>query len=720
MLVPILDFFSVALVAAELFLGALIWLSDRKNPVNIGFGSLALCGALWGGAVFMLGHPRGNLELWGIISFVGPILLPISLLLFVANYPYRGGLVKSWQIALVAGMALGLLVMNGLGLIVGNYHLAAPIEYERRFGYYYLFVPYFVATVLWGLAGIIHKYFKASPVERTQTLYVMFGVSAALVAGAAAGLLLPMFGIVKFTFFGPILSGMIVVVFVGYGVLHYQVMNVKLAAARAGAFLIIYTAILSGPMVLGYYYSWPMAMILMFALATLGPVLYRTIENRFSARINQERELRYRRGVVRIATGLARHKKLHKLLRFIVYVLRSVLKVSFAEIFLEDESASSYKWVNVRRDEYALDDAVAYDVNHPLVAYMQNSSGPTAGSAAPAAVRPYLEQNERHIEYLVPLLIEKKLIGFIILGAKNDKAPYSADDRGILEIITRQASYAVSNCRFFEQFRTTEDRVFDAERLASIGGMAGGVVHQLSHRIAGFDYTMSQLDVLIETLSERFSNDPSLSQVLEKYETAHIMFRNNMHGMSEMISEMLNFIRSQRDSRMVYGTFSLKELLHLIIGPLKTKHQIPDAFPLVTNLGKNDEICGVRTHIVEAMINLIDNAYDAVEEKRARLPTEEQRKNFMPHISVTLIQTPQKSLIQVSDNGIGIRGPEKSNIFKMFYSTKNRAGKSGTGIGMYVVRRIIEEFHKGRIWFDSEHQVGTKFYIELPKPVVEE
>jgi signal transduction histidine kinase len=314
------------------------------------------------------------------------------------------------------------------------------------------------------------------------------------------------------------------------------------------------------------------------------------------------------------------------------------------------------------------------------------------------------------------LLIEKKLTGFIILGAKRDRKPYSTDDKAVLDIITRQASYAVANCRFFGQFRSTEDRVFNAERLASIGGMAGGVVHQLSKRIAGFTYTLSQLDGLIETLNERFGTNPAMLQVLEKYETAHIMFRNNMHGMSEMVSDMLNFIRSQRDSRMVYSTFSLAEVMRLILGPLKTKHQIPDNFPLIMNLDKNDEVHGVKTHLVEAMINLLDNAYDAVEEKRSKLPTEDQRKNFVPHISVTLIQTPQKSLIQVSDNGIGIRAEEKVNIFKMFYSTKKGSGKSGTGIGMYVVRRIIEEFHKGRIWFDSEHQVGTKFYIELPKP----
>jgi signal transduction histidine kinase len=318
------------------------------------------------------------------------------------------------------------------------------------------------------------------------------------------------------------------------------------------------------------------------------------------------------------------------------------------------------------------------------------------------------------------LLIEKKLIGFILLGPKKEKIDFTQDDRAILEIITKQASYAVANCRFFGQFKSTENRVFDAERMASIGGMAGGVVHQLSNKIAGFTYALSQMDGLIEALNERFIKDPAMAPILERYESAHIMFRNNMHEMAEMVSDMLNFMRSQRDSRLVYGFYPLTEMLRLIVGPLKTKHQVSGNFPLTMNLGKNDEIYGVKTHIIEALINLVDNAYDAVEEKRLRLPTEGQRNNFMPHISVTLIQTPQKSLIQVSDNGIGIRATEKANIFRMFYSTKKNSGKSGTGIGMYVVRRIIEEFHKGRIWFDSEHQVGTKFYIELPKPAVEE
>jgi len=83
-------------------------------------------------------------------------------------------------------------------------------------------------------------------------------------------------------------------------------------------------------------------------------------------------------------------------------------------------------------------------------------------------------------------------------------------------------------------------------------------------------------------------------------------------------------------------------------------------------------------------------------------------------IKLKLEETSTKYRIEISDNGSGIKDEAKSKIFAPFFTTKS-SYKSGTGIGMYVVRRIVEENHKGRIWFESAHMQGTKFIIELPK-----
>ncbi|MBU1112360.1 MAG: HAMP domain-containing histidine kinase, partial [Candidatus Omnitrophica bacterium] len=57
---------------------------------------------------------------------------------------------------------------------------------------------------------------------------------------------------------------------------------------------------------------------------------------------------------------------------------------------------------------------------------------------------------------------------------------------------------------------------------------------------------------------------------------------------------------------------------------------------------------------------------------------------------------------------------DKKKIFAPFFTTKS-SYKSGTGIGIYVVKRIIEESHQGQISFSSEYLQGTTFYIKLPK-----
>jgi signal transduction histidine kinase len=83
-------------------------------------------------------------------------------------------------------------------------------------------------------------------------------------------------------------------------------------------------------------------------------------------------------------------------------------------------------------------------------------------------------------------------------------------------------------------------------------------------------------------------------------------------------------------------------------------------------------------------------------------------------MELKLTQDPSFSRIEISDNGIGVNEEDKHRIFAPFFTTKS-SYKSGTGIGMYVVQRMVEENHGGKVWFDSSYMKGTKFFIELPK-----
>ncbi|MDD5432916.1 MAG: HAMP domain-containing sensor histidine kinase, partial [Candidatus Omnitrophica bacterium] len=121
------------------------------------------------------------------------------------------------------------------------------------------------------------------------------------------------------------------------------------------------------------------------------------------------------------------------------------------------------------------------------------------------------------------------------------------------------------------------------------------------------------------------------------------------------------------------------------------------------------KIKGNLTQLQEVFFNLIDNAYDAIVERRTTL----KEPGYRGKITIKAFPKEHSLEIVVQDNGMGIKTDNDKKVFTPFFTTKISSRK-GTGLGLYVIRRIITDTHRGKITFESEHQVGTRFIIELP------
>ncbi len=79
------------------------------------------------------------------------------------------------------------------------------------------------------------------------------------------------------------------------------------------------------------------------------------------------------------------------------------------------------------------------------------------------------------------------------------------------------------------------------------------------------------------------------------------------------------------------------------------------------------------------------------------------------------ISTERKVLITIKDTGLGIPAKQQSRMFEKFFRADNvqTAETEGTGLGLYIAKAIIEG-HGGKIWFESEENAGTTFFLELP------
>jgi two-component system, chemotaxis family, sensor kinase Cph1 len=107
------------------------------------------------------------------------------------------------------------------------------------------------------------------------------------------------------------------------------------------------------------------------------------------------------------------------------------------------------------------------------------------------------------------------------------------------------------------------------------------------------------------------------------------------------------------------------------------------------------------TQLLRAFQNLIQNAVKF-------------RRDEPPRVHVSAVKNKDEWIFSVKDNGIGIESQYLDRIFVIFQRLHLRSEYAGTGMGLAIVKRIVER-RGGRIWVESEPGVGTTFYFAIPE-----
>lgn len=110
-----------------------------------------------------------------------------------------------------------------------------------------------------------------------------------------------------------------------------------------------------------------------------------------------------------------------------------------------------------------------------------------------------------------------------------------------------------------------------------------------------------------------------------------------------------------------------------------------------------------KSPLIQVFQNLIGNAFKYSKENEA------------PIVSVKVIEENDKQItFAVQDNGIGVENEYLEKIFVLFQRLHTRDGDKGSGMGLAIVKKIVENLN-GTIWVESEVNVGSTFYFTLPK-----
>ena len=252
--------------------------------------------------------------------------------------------------------------------------------------------------------------------------------------------------------------------------------------------------------------------------------------------------------------------------------------------------------------------------------------------------------------------------------------------------------YLVTNTDITEQKRT-EEHLFRAQRMESIGTLAGGIAHDLNN-------ILSPIMMAVDMMQLKEPNDESTCWLG--------MIKENAERGADLVKQVLTFARGMSGERL---TIRLRHIIKELVGVLK------ETLPKSINVKFDIEpelwtISADPTQIHQVLMNVCLNARDAmptggtlsisaknigIEENYARLNIDAEAGNYV--------------LLTVSDTGTGMSADIVQRMYDPFFTTKE-IGK-GTGLGLSTTLTIVKS-HGGFISVYSEIYKGTSFSIYFP------
>jgi signal transduction histidine kinase len=361
----------------------------------------------------------------------------------------------------------------------------------------------------------------------------------------------------------------------------------------------------------------------------------------------------------------------------------ALLEARLGSIFLLDESGrmlhleSSYgneeRYINrpdLKVDESLLGQAVLS--RHPLMLEDVQK--------APQFCQPELaRQLGLHGLIAAPLVISNEAIGVIACYFSEVRMRERSEIR-LLTALANQSTIAIQNARLHERVYHMEEQIHRLDKISVAGETAAGLAHEIRNPLA-------VMNMLVSSLEQEFEQEDP------RREDARVI-RENIEHIHRLVENLLDVARLRPP---LPQPVDLRNTIQSALNFLDLKfsrHQIKIIRRFEADLPLANVDPG---RILQVLINLLQNAIEAIG-SRGEI-----------EISLSRAEEKDRLALCIHDDGPGIKSEAYKRLFEPFNTTK----ESGVGLGLSIVKRIVEDHH-GTISVRTSTQQGTTFTLLLP------
>jgi len=662
--------------------------------------------AVWNVGTFMLRRApdQAVATFWEVVIHAGVVLLPAFYYHFVLIFlesttQHRSSLVVVYLLAAffsVVNLSGSPLFMRG---VTQTYWGWAPVT-----GLLYpLFVVYLNFFLIYGVSHLVKAYKGVdSSFRRNRGTLILLGTLVSLAGGVidfarfilvrfvpAADLVYPM----------GIPANMVFALMLGTSIVRYRLFDVNVAVKKGAIYLLLWGVLTSVLVMAEQYADWeqlnplwvilPLGFLMTLLVSPLGQRLEGAIERLMFSR---------RRGCYETLLDLSKRMStildFGRLMETLVHGLVRGVPLTHCALMIYDATRSAFV---VYREETNLGEGVSVSVvpvDSPIVQWLNQTGRVLVKEEVKLnpQIAEYFETAEGELEeihaaLIVPLKIENKLTGILLVGEKLSGEIFDEQELEVLAVLANQVAISLENARLYEELSASNAQLMQASRLKS--QFLASMSHELRtplNSIIGFSKVMlNRLD----------------GDLTERQETYIRSVHNSGTHLLQLINGILDFSRIEAGKlEMMSEELDIHELIDECI-----ESSMPLARVKQLKLEKNvplelPRLVADRTKVKQILLNLLSNAIKFTAQGR---------------VAVSVQAEPGAVRVKVSDTGIGIRAEDLARLFEPFQQLDNPVtrGAGGTGLGLAISKKFVE-LHGGRIWAESRESQGSTFHFTLP------